>query len=104
MVNCMKRYLKVHSNALDTEINQLDEIINILSDENSITDVEDKDSDIYMMKTRRNTFKDAKNVIRKASLEIDGLDNEVLMTSSEKKLFYKFIRFISFFRRIFKRK
>jgi len=89
--------------ALDKEISELDEIINILSDSSAITDSEDKESDIYMMKIKRNTFKTVKGLIKKASLPVSGIDKEIMMSGDEKKLFHKIIKFISFFRRIFKR-
>ena len=98
-----KRFLKELNTQLDSEIEDLDELIDILSDEDSVTDVEDKNLDVLIMEVKRKSLSNVKGMIQKASLKIDGVDNEVLMTTDEKKVFYKLIRFMMFFRRIFKR-
>ena len=98
-----KRFVKELNCYLDDEIGDLDELIDILSDEDSVTDIEDKNLDVLIMETKRKAFKDAKMMIQKASLKIDGVDNEAIMTSGEKKIFYKLVKFVMFIRRIFKR-
>lgn len=90
--------------SINNEINELQEITDILSDDNSVTDTDDLNTDLKIMKAKSNAFKDAKLMVMKASLDVDSIDNEKIMTASEKRLFYKLVKLITFIRKIFRRK
>jgi hypothetical protein len=97
-----KRFVNDLTEQLDKEINELDEIINILGDDGSITDSDDANSDLEIMKKKQNIYKDIKGMVKKTSLKMEGFDNEVMLNAREKKVYFKLIKFIMFFRRIFK--
>lgn len=88
---------------VDNEIDELTDIINVLSDEKTFITGDTEAVDIMIMKSRRGSFKTAKGMIMKASLEIDSVDNEKIMTVEEKKMFYKIVRIIMFFRKLFRK-
>ena len=96
------KYIEKLNNILDKEISDLNEIISIICDEDSLTDSSSLDLDVTIMVNKRNTFVDVKRMVAKASLKIDTVDNEVIMTTGEKKIFYKLVKVIMFFRRIFR--
>lgn len=89
-------------NEVEKEINTLDEIIGILSDDNSVVDSDDVNLDLMIMKTKRNSFQNFKSMLLKASLKIEGVDNEKIMTAGEKKIFYKLVKIIAFIRKVFR--
>ena len=93
--------LEVINRDFDKEIDELSELIEILSDSNSITDTDSLNVDIEIMEKRRGAFQDAKMMVYKASLKITDFDNEKLMTPEEKKWFYKLVRIIRFIRRAY---
>ena len=99
-----ERYVYILNDLLDREINDLESVVEILTDENSIIDSDSVSSDVKVMLNRINMFKDFRNMIIKASLEIKDIDNEVMMTTKEKKIFLWIIRKIIFVRRLFNRK
>lgn len=94
-----EQLLKIINRDIDAEIDDLNEIIDILSDDNSITDSDDIPIDIKIMKTKVSTYSNAKSMIQKASLKVNDLDNEKIMTPREKRLMYRLVRIIRFIRR-----
>lgn len=60
---------------------------------------DDLDVDMKVIKSRLSGLKDARDMIIKASIEIEGVDNMLLMTMRQKKIFLKLVRIILWFRR-----
>jgi hypothetical protein len=86
---------------IDSEISELNELLDILGDENSLLLNTDTGSDLSLIKNRIKMFKDFKMMIAKASLQIEGVDNVAMMTSAEKKHFHRLVRLISKVRKFF---
>jgi len=87
---------------IDKEIYSLEELIDIITDTKSVVDFSVDSTDVRVMKSRLSAFKDAKGMIQKLSIDVDGFDNVSIMTDGEKRLYYGLIRTILFFRRLFR--
>jgi hypothetical protein len=104
MVNKHHKFIEVLNNMLDKEVDELNEIINLLSDSKTMVDSDDLPKDTMVMTAKKNSFTAVKGMVKKASLQIEGVDNEILMNAQEKKVFYQLVRTTMFFRKIFRRK
>ena len=58
--------------------------------------------DVTIMRSKLNAFRDAKEMIIKASLDVEGLDNVVTMSPSQKKKFYSLSRFLGWLTKPFR--
>lgn len=88
--------------AVKYEIDSLDELIEILNGGDEILQIDDeinKNKDIEIMKHRRSNWMDFKSLIIKLNSEIP--DVEHVLTIEEKRIFYRFIKIVSWFRRVF---
>lgn len=94
-----KTVLDALLSGINKEIDELDDMINVLSSEQEVG----MKNDIDVIINRRISFKDAKGMIIKASLDLDG-KNENTMNTNEKRLLYKIVRTIIYFKNIFKKK
>lgn len=98
-----EEYLITLNKLIDKEINDLTEILGILGDSGAVTNTDNLNLDIQIMTARRASFKSVKGMIKKTSIQVVGVDKEVIMSSDEKKVFYKLVRVIMFFRKLFKK-
>jgi acetamidase/formamidase len=95
----MNKFLETN---VDNEIYELSELIDILTDDDSIKDSDNLSLDVKIMKARITAFKDVKNMMVKAAIGNDALDSEKIMTKEELKWFYRLMKIIRFFRKIFR--
>jgi len=102
-MNKKDRLVNMLTIELQSEITDLDDILNILGDSDSIIDSDSLSTDIKIMETKRNTYETIKLMIAKASLRIDGVENEDVMTRDEKHLFYKLVKITMRFRKLFRK-
>lgn len=88
---------------IDDDIKSSEELVEILGDCNSVIDIENPSEDINIINRKIKTMKTLKNTIIKLSLDLEKekLDNEALLTVDEKKIFYRLIKTIMFFRWLF---
>ena len=92
---------------IDKEIYELDDLLGTITSEDSIKDFEIEDIDLKVMRSRLSAFKDAKRMVEKASFDLGRVDETIVMTNTERKLYFKLIKLIFFYKRIlriFKRK
>ena len=59
----------------------------------------DLSNDIGVMKNKVSILKDAKEMIRKSALTVEGVDNMLLMSVRQKRMFLSIVKFVSWFRR-----
>jgi len=59
----------------------------------------DVNDDIKTMNFKIGVLKDAKSMIEKASMEIEGEAKWALMTTAERKILLRLVKFLLFFRR-----
>ena len=86
-------------NELTEDITEYNDIIDILSDKESIVDVKDLSDDVKKMTIKKSSLVDFRNLVIKTSLELDGVDNETILTDTEKAIFYKIVRIVMWFYR-----
>lgn len=84
---------------LTDDITEYNDIIDILSDKDSIVDVKDLSDDVTKMNIKKSSLVDFRNLVLKTSLELDGVDNETILTTREKAIFYKLVRIAMWFYR-----
>lgn len=96
-----EQYLIVLNRMIKKEVDELTELIDILSDDASLVTTDTKSKDVMVMEARKTSFDSIKGMIKKASIQVVGVDKEVIMSKDEKKVFYKLVKFIMFFRKLF---
>ena len=83
------------------EIQELQELIELLSDNSTIADADLK-GDIGILTQKMKIYTNVKGMIRKAALGSEDFDSKTIMSLEERKLFMRLVRFIIRIRRIFK--
>jgi len=87
---------------IETEIQELQELTELLSDSSTIADADLK-GDIGILTQKMKIYKNVRGMIKKASMGTDDFDAKIIMSLEERKLFMKLVKLIIRIRRIFKR-
>lgn len=82
---------------LTNDITEYNDIIDILSDKDSIVDVKDVSDDVTKMKIKKSSLIDFRNLVLKTAIDLDGIDNETILTAREKAIFYRLVRIAMWF-------
>jgi|SaaInlV_120m_DNA_3_1039746.scaffolds.fasta_scaffold04122_6 hypothetical protein len=85
-----------------TEIQELQELTELLSDSSTIADADLK-GDIGILTQKMKIYKNVRGMIKKASMGTDDFDAKLIMSLEERELFMKLVKLIIRIRRIFKR-
>ena len=100
-----KEFTRILTDEVDNEIREISELIDMLGSSEILTDDGDDNNlkrDIDIMKVKRSTFENVKGLIIKSSIQVEGLDNEITLNREEKKIFFKIVRLIMWFRKLFR--
>lgn len=84
---------------INKEIEQTEDLLNHIGHGFTLGEPENLSSDIGIMENKLRILKDAKSMILKSALTIEGVDNMLLMSVKQKRMFLKLVKFVSWFRR-----
>ena len=102
VIDILDEFKNILISDIDNEIHWMEELSDILNSGEAIISKDGLSDDLNLIKTKMKTYKDVKGMIKKASVGSSELDTTIIMTADERKVFYKMIKFIMFFRKLFR--